>query len=334
MSESFHAHFLRDLDEDALRALRERLDGDCVQLTAGPEIPRDASIEMLIAGRPSEAHLRACGDALRYLVIPWAGLPETTRELMRGQKSIAVHNLHHNAIATAEMAVALLLSAAKVVLPLDRDLRRGDWSHRYQAKNETRLLHGQTALIIGYGSIGRHVARLLRAFGMNILALRRSGGATSPDENGAEIHGPDALGDLLPRAHAIMLCVPLTDETRGLVGEREFQLLPEGAVLVNVARGAVVDEKALYEALASRRLHAAGIDVWYNYPHDEAARTKTFPSRYPIHELDNVVLSPHRGGAVGVAEAETMRWEALAEVINAAARRETIPNRVDVERGY
>jgi phosphoglycerate dehydrogenase-like enzyme len=117
-----------------------------------------------------------------------------------------------------------------------------------------------------------------------------------------------------------------------MVGEAELALLPPGAVLVNVGRGAIVREEALYHALREGRLAAAGLDVWYRYPTSEAEAVDAAPSAFPFHELDNVVMSPHRAGHV--AEDDDLRMKALAELLNAAARGEPMPNRVDLEAGY
>jgi phosphoglycerate dehydrogenase-like enzyme len=152
--------------------------------------------------------------------------------------------------------------------------------------------------------------------------------ANLPDE----IHPPQALHRLLPCANALFICLPLTPATTGLIGAKELALLPPHAVLVNVARGPIVDEAALYHALRDGALHAAGLDVWYNYPPDEAARAHTPPSDYPFHELDNVVMSPHRAG--GSTETELQRMAHLARLLNAAARGEEMPNRVDLQAGY
>jgi phosphoglycerate dehydrogenase-like enzyme len=129
-----------------------------------------------------------------------------------------------------------------------------------------------------------------------------------------------------------MCTLPLTDQTRGLIGEKEISLLPDHAILVNIGRGPVVDQGALYHALKDGKLHSAGIDVWYNYPPDEDARANTPPADYPFHELDNIVMSPHRGG--GAAEVEVLRMTHLAELLNAVARGGPVPNKVDLEAGY
>jgi phosphoglycerate dehydrogenase-like enzyme len=103
-------------------------------------------------------------------------------------------------------------------------------------------------------------------------------------------------------------------------------------VLINIARGPIVDEAALYNALRGGSLYGAGLDVWYNYPADEQSRSHTAPSYHPFHELDNVVMSPHRAG--GSDETERLRMAHLAELLNAAARGEPMPNRVNLQAGY
>jgi phosphoglycerate dehydrogenase-like enzyme len=318
-------HLLRQPDPASVAYLRVHLDAE-VHLTFGPGLPVLADYHILVAGRPQREHLTASAN-LRALIIPWAGLPDVTRELMLDFPHVAVHNLHHNAVPVAEMAVALMLAAAKLIIPMDRALRAHDWTTRYQP-NPFILLEGKTALILGYGAIGQQVARLCRALGMKVLAIRRHISALSPDE----IYPLNALHGLLPQANVLIICLPHTPETMGLIGESELALLPPGAVLVNVGRGPIVDEAALYHALREGTLHSAGLDVWYNYPADETARSHTPPSAYPFHELDNVVMSPHRAG--GSDESEMRRMTHLAVLLNAAARGDEMPNRVDLQAGY
>jgi len=319
-----HAHVLEDFDEPALALLRANL-ADSVQLTSGSDVPADTNI--IIGGRPTREQLATCPN-LRALIVPWAGVPENTRELLREFPHLTLHNLHHNAAATAEMALALLFAAAKFIVPLDQKLRANDWSPRY-APARSLGLEGKTALIIGYGQIGQRVGRVCRALGMNVIATRRN---RVEQDAIAEVHPTSDLSQLLPRAEAVVITAPLTLETKGLIGERELAALPRGAVLVNVGRGAIVDEDALYHALQNGQLAAAGIDVWYNYPTDEASQANTAPSNYPFGELDNVVLSPHRGG--DDKDIDVARMRDLAELLNAAARGAEMPNRVDMNAGY
>jgi phosphoglycerate dehydrogenase-like enzyme len=319
-----HVHVLEDFDEPALALLRANL-ADSVQLTSGSDIPGDTNI--LIGGRPTSQQLTAC-PFLQALIVPWAGVPENTRELLRDFPHVTLHNLHHNAAATAEMALALLFAAAKFIVPLDQKLRANDWSPRY-APARSLGLEGKTALIIGYGQIGQRVGRVCHALGMNVIATRRN--RVEADAL-AEVHPTSDLPQLLPRAQFVIITAPLTPETKGLIGERELAALPRGAVLVNVGRGAIVDEGALYHALKHGALTAAGLDVWYNYPKDEASQANTPPAQYPFGELDNVVLSPHRGGDdFGI---DVARMRDLAELLNAAARGDEMANRVSLEAGY
>jgi phosphoglycerate dehydrogenase-like enzyme len=307
--------------------LRAKLD-PVVRLTAGAEPPEGVDYEILVAGRPDREHLTRSSD-LRALIIPWAGVPQETRELMFDFPEIEVHNLHHNAVAAAEMAIALLLAAAKRIVPADRALRQHDWTPRY-ATNSVVLLEGKTALILGQGAIGQRVTNRCRGLGMRVVGVRRH----ASDDREIEIHPPEALPGLLPRADALVICLPLTAETEGLIGKKELALLPSRAVLVNVGRGPIVKEEALYHALRDGTLYAAGLDVWYQYPEEESDRSETPPSALSFEKLDNVVMSPHRAGAGGTTEIESRRISQLADLLNGAARREKMPNRVDLEAGY
>ncbi|MCA8910289.1 MAG: hydroxyacid dehydrogenase [Planctomycetes bacterium] len=320
-----HVHIQNEPDKDARRVLEETLD-DGIELSFGAQPPGLNNYSILVAGRP-EPELLEAGIELNTLVIPFAGLPKSTAELLADYPDIAVHNLHHNAPATAELALALLLAATKSVVPIDARFRKGDWSDRGQM-DRARQLDGGVALVLGYGAIGKRVAKALSAMGMEVLAVARRKRADSFHEP----HTPDSLPDLLPRADVLVICLPETGETRGLLGAEQLALLPAHAVLVNVARGAIIEEQALFDALKSKRIFAAGLDVWWKYPGSRDEWGNTPPSALPFHELDNVVLSPHRGGHV--SDTEQLRMRALGELLNAAVRGDEIPNRVDMKAGY
>jgi phosphoglycerate dehydrogenase-like enzyme len=313
---------------EILEYLRSKLSPDVKVVTdSNQSLSRESQI--LIAGRPKREQILS-NTRLETLIIPWSGLPPETRQLMLDFPSINVHNLHHNAAPVAETTLALLMAAAKQIVPLDRALRAGDWRPRYRP-SPALLLDGKTALILGFGTIGRRVAGLCKKLGMEVLATRRNS-VTSTVEPADEVHPMSALPVLLARANALIICLPHTPETDALIGESELNLLPPDAVLVNVGRGPIVDEAALYRALRDGRLHAAGLDVWYNYPKDEASRSSTPPSNFPFYELDNVVMSPHRAG--DSRESNFLWMDYLAALLNAAVRGEPLPNRVDVRAGY
>jgi glyoxylate reductase len=202
---------------------------------------------------------------------------------------------------TADLAFALLLAAARRVAEADRFVRGGGWTAQRRWEPELLLgrdLHGATLGIVGLGAIGRAVARRAQGFGMEVLGWSRGP---------REVPGVErvALPELLERSALVSLHVALAPETRGLVGRAELARMPAGSVLVNTARGGIVDEQALAEALRSGHLHAAGLDVFAEEP---------LPADSPLRELPNVVLAPHVGSAT-VATRERMAERAVANLL-------------------
>lgn len=325
-------HLLQRFDAAWIGRLEAGLEPG-IRLSSGEVAPSPADYEILIAGLPRRDHLTA-SPRLKTLIIPWSGLPEATRKLALEFPHIAVHNIHHNAAPAAEAAVALMLAAARMTAPIDRALRSNDWTPRYHYGESIPrgplLLSGKTALIAGYGAIGRRIAAACRGLEMNVIAIKRDTGTGG--DAAIDILGPGEFRRLLPRADVLFICLPHTSDTRGSIGREELALLPDGAIIVNIARGPIIDEKALYDALAGPRDLRAGLDVWYNYPATIELQTATPPSKYPFHELDNVVMSPHMGGHADQTEA--LRIAALRDMLATAARGEPLPNRVDLHRGY
>ncbi len=325
---SYVAWLPTDEEDDFLQHLCRVLD-ERVTLIASSTLPEDVRVDGLVRGVPTEEQLAAC-PALRHLYIPYAGLPKATRERMAERPEVAIHNLHHNAAPTAELAIALLLGAAKRIVPYDRDLRQGDWRRRWQAP-EAATLAGGHAVVLGYGAIGQRVARACHALGMHVTGIRRQAGRG--DRHGViELAPPSELTTVVQDALALFVCLPLTDATEGIVDADVIAALPASAYVVNVGRGPLIAEKPLFEALSEGRLAGAGLDVWYRYPSDVEGRGSTYPSEYPFHRLDNVVLSPHRAGLT--LQNEPLRAQALARLLRAAAAMEDVPNRVDLAEGY
>lgn len=323
---SLHVHFPQDYQSEWPVKLQSFL-GQKITMTTGEDTPDSAQI--LVTGSPTTAQLRS--PNLKALIIPWAGLSTRTREVMANFPHISVHNQHSNALPVAETAVMLMMTAAKHTIRYDQNLRQHDWTLRYEPPIEPMLLHGSTVLVLGYGAIGRHTAKMCIGLGMRVIAIRRQL-STPAVEDGVSVYPPKTLHDLLPQADALLITLPGTPETTGMIGEGEFQMMKNTAVLVNISRGPVVDESALYHALKRGDIAAAGIDVWYRYPADEASRTNTPPSEFPFHELPNVVMSPHRAGSSHLTE--QMNMEQLASLLKNAADGKEIPNKVDLASGY
>lgn len=300
-----------------------------VRITAAPAAEQPADCHILIHGSVKPEWIEA-SPALRAVIVPYAGISPAMQKLLLPYPQITLHNLHYNDVATAEFALALLFSAAKFVPPLDRRLRQGDWRQRYSGAPSI-LLSGKRVLILGYGAIGRQIAPICQAMKMQVTGVRRHE-PPQPVEKGVAVYSVAHLRALLPSTDVLICVLPETPETVGLIGAAELAALPSGAIVINVGRGPVIDEEALYDALRSGHLAAAGIDVWYTYPRNEEERSHTLPSHFPLHELDNVVLSPHRGGWLEAAEER--RLQELASLLTAAARGEPMPNQVDKQLGY
>ena len=329
-------HILNLYSTASIEELRARLHPGIV-LTVGVEQAGDRvppETDILVGGFPQREHV-AAAPGLRALIVPFAGVPAETRALLLDFPTVPIYTLHYNVIPTAEMAVALLLAAAKQIVPLDADLRRFDWRRRYGVTAAT-MLDGKTAVILGYGLIGQRIAPALRGLGMGVIGVKRRppapGEGSAAGMKNVEVVGVAGLHAVLPRADALIVVLPETPETTGLIGARELALLRPGALLVNVGRGPTVDEEALYTALRDGALRAAGLDVWYQYPQTQEERVGTPPSRFPFHELENVVLSPHRAG--WISEGEHERMAGLAAMLNAAAEGREMPGRIDKELGY
>lgn len=300
-------HLLDDPAPEFSAALRDHLDG-VAEVGEGPVPPGET--EILVAGRPTAEMLDE--PSLRVVVIPFAGVPEATAELVSSRPRLKLYNLHHNSAPTAEMALALLLAAVRFLVPADRELRQGRWMGR-EGEDRQYVLDGKAACILGYGAIGKRIGVALEAMGMAVRGIGR--------------YNLNELDEALSASHALVAAAPLTPETRGLIDARRLALLRDPRMVVNVGRGAVIDEEALYEGCRSGEIAVAGIDVWYQYPGEEPV----FPSRFPFEELDNVVMSPHRGGAGDVAEER--RAQALANLVRAIASGNP-PPAVDPALGY
>jgi len=186
---------------------------------------------------------------------------------------------------TADMGWAILMATARRVVEGDKFTRSGRWKTWELMGFTGQDVHGATLGIIGLGRIGAAIARRARGFGMTILYNNRRRADALEAEVGAR-HVP--LDDLLRQSDFVMVSCALTADTRHLIAERELGLMKPTAVLVNIARGPIVDQRALYRALVDRKIWAAGLDVFEVEP---------VPMDEPLLKLDNVVIPPHLGSA-------------------------------------
>jgi phosphoglycerate dehydrogenase-like enzyme len=273
------------------------------------------------------AFTRAMGAAARRLKlvqVPGAGLERIDRSALPPGAALA--NAYGHEVGIAEYALGAMLALTRDFVRLDAALRRGIWHSQWAVGTPPPPpwpeLAGKTLGILGYGRIGRALARRARAFDMEVCAIRRDV-ARSAADGLALLGGLEILDEMLRRADYLVVALPASAQTRGLIGEAQLTAMKRTAVLVNVARAEIVDEDALYRALAGRVIAAAALDVWFRYPADAGP---THPARRPFHELPNVLLTPHVSGwTEGMMRA---RVRLIADNIERIARGEPPENLV------
>lgn len=178
-----------------------------------------------------------------------------------------------------EFAIAAMLYFAKDFRRMIRNQIAGVWE-----QFDITMISGQTLGIVGYGSIGRAVASRARALDMKVLGLKRSARQSNQDSFIDQVYEPGQLLEMLSQCDYVVVTVPLTAETRGLIAEREFAVMKKSAVLINLCRGPTIDERAMIQALSEHKIKGAALDVFDQEP---------LPPHHPFYSLENVLLSPH-----------------------------------------
>ena len=248
-----------------------------------------------------------------------AGLEQTLFPELIASKVVVTNGSGVFSPSLGEFALAAILYFAKDFRRMIRNQMAGVWE-----QFDVSMISGKTLGIVGYGSIGRAVAARARALEMNILALRRS--AANPSQKDPiidRLYGSAQLLEMLSRCDYIVVTVPLTEQTRGLIGAAEFAVMSKNAVLINLGRGPAIDERAMIKALSGNRIRGAALDVFDQEP---------LPKGHPFYSLENVLLSPHCGDHTPDWLDNAMRFF-LAQ-LGRFQRGETLLNIVDKTLGY
>jgi D-3-phosphoglycerate dehydrogenase len=241
------------------------------------------------ATRVDSEAMTAAGDELRAVGRAGVGV-DNIDVAAASARGIAVFNSPAgNVNAAAEHTVALILALARQVPRGDAGLRAGEWRKKQLKGTE---LSGKTLGVVGLGKVGRIVTQVAQALGMEVAAFDPVLDAAAMQEAG--VTRMETLDELLGRADWVTLHAPLSDATRAMIGARELGLMKAGARLVNVARGALVDEAALHEALVSGHLAGAALDVFAEEPRTDS----------PLFALDSVVVTPHLGAGTREAQVQ------------------------------
>ena len=255
---------------------------------------------------------------LKLLHLPGAGTDEIVFDAVPASATIC--NVYEHEIGMSEFVIASMLQWAIPFGELQDSLRSGRWKGSHLFGPVHGELFGKTLGIVGYGRIGTEVARRAQAFGMRVLACSQT--VRPGDAMVDSVRSMDFLHAMLAESDFVLVSLPLSDSTRGIIGEREFAAMKSTGVIINVARGALIDEQALYAACRNHRIGGAIIDTWYRYPSQESERCE--PSRFPFLELDNVVMTPH--ASAWTDQLAPRRNRVIAENLNRLASNQPLIN--------
>ncbi len=233
-----------------------------------------------------------CAPRIRFVQSVSAGVDQYDKEKFSANSVRLASAQGANKRAVAEHAMALLLALTRLIPEARDNQRAGTWRGMISDPNTREdELGGKTMLIVGMGRIGSRLATLAKAFDIRVIAVKND--PSKGGEAADEVHSQDKLLELLPGADIIALTCPLTPETEKLIGADAFAAMKPAARLINVARGKVVDEPSLIDALQSGQIAAAGLDCFVDEPLAESS---------PLWKMNNALITPHTGG-------ETRRYE-------------------------
>lgn len=294
--------------------------------------------EIVVGWRPTKELLFAA-ENLRLFINPGAGIQHLIhlfRELSSSRK-IILANCHGNSFFVAQHTVALLLALTNKIVLHHNWMVAGKWNiarARLGIEDAKSLpLRDRKIGLLGYGAVNQKVHKLLSGFDLKYSILRRDW-----EKQSIQLHSrvkkycyPE-LQQFLEEIDTLIIGVPLTSLTKNLIRMRELELLGSEGLLVNVARGPVVNEEDLFTALKREAIAGAAIDVWYNYSPSSDSRGRKYPFSFPFHNLRNVILSPHRAAS---PLDDIQRWDEVIENIRRFANgTETFINVVDLEKEY
>jgi phosphoglycerate dehydrogenase-like enzyme len=274
---------------------------------------------------------------LRWIQANFAGVDSLLAQpLLAAEDIILTTTSGIHATTMAEHIFAMMLAFARKIPLLLRYQQKAEWSPDRSSLFLPRELRGATLGIAGYGSIGRELARLAKAFGMSVLATKRDvmhpaaineyaePGTGDPEGTCVErLYPPEATKSMAALCDFLVVLVPLTPDTRAIINQEVFDAMKETAILINVARGGVIDEEALIRALQSGQIAGAALDVFNQEP---------LPPSSPLWKLDNVIISPHIAGNTShyLESAAAVFVENLERYLS----NKDLLNRVDRKRGY
>jgi phosphoglycerate dehydrogenase-like enzyme len=294
-------------------------DAQIVMVPAGgdvsPHMPQ-AEVFFPLSGSTVTPEVITAAKNLKWLQLASAGVEHAMMPELVESDIVVTNAAGVYGIPIAEHVIGMMLALTRRIPAMVRQQDAREWKET----SGTELYEG-TVLVLGLGGIGREVARRCRGMGMRVLATRRR--PENPDPDAEHVYGHDELDAALPQADWLIVCAPATPETRSIIGQRQLDLMKPGARIVNIARGSLIDEQALIEALRDGRLAGAALDVFEEEP---------LPAESPLWSLPNVLVSPHTSGSSprSVERAQNLFLENLRRY----QADEDLLNVVDKQAGY
>ena len=283
--------------------------------------PSDTSVEnilslvqdadVLIGWRPTRAILKNAVK-LKTFINPGTGvthLIDLFRELNQ-KREVKLINGHGHSYFVAQHTVALLLTFMNKTILHHQWMKQGKWRTGDKEAASIPLRFRKVGLL-GYGAINKKVHKMLQGFNIEFSILRKHW-----DKQNEQLITPVKkftqyqVNEFCDEIDILLIAIPLTSKTKDLIGKEQLNLLGKEGILINVGRGEIINELALYNALKDKTITGAAIDVWYNYSPDEDTDGKKYPYNYPFHELDNIILSPHRSNSPFI---DLLRWDEVIE---------------------
>ncbi len=325
LSISFHDEFdAWTLPEWAAQELRNTFPGfEVVRLTSKErimeEIP-DADVLLAWLVRPQQI---LAAKKLKWIHtntagVSWVLIPEVVNSDIIVSNSKGVH-----AISIAEHTIALMLQFSRRLTQCAGDQRNGVWRRTriWESPVSFDEVYGKTIGVLGMGTLGTEIAKRARAFGMRVIGVRKNPGQTADCVD--RLYPPDMLDEILPSVDYLVVAAPATEETRGMLGKAQFARMKKSAFLVNIARGDIIDQEALVDALNNERIAGAALDVFVPDP---------LPDGHPLFSTKNLVITPHVSGI------SPMLWRRIMDIwienIHRFLAGQPLINQVDKQKGY
>ncbi|MHA1670312.1 MAG: NAD(P)-dependent oxidoreductase [Promethearchaeota archaeon] len=289
--------------------------------------------DVLIGWRPTKSILKKAVK-LKLFINPGAGvthLIELFREINQ-ERDVKLINGHGNAYFVAQHAVALLLTFMNKTILHHQWMKQGKWRTGDKEAASIPLRFRKVGLL-GYGAINKKIYAMLQGFTIEFSILRKNWDKQEePLITPVKKFHQNQINEFCTEIDILIIAIPHTSKTENLIGKEQLEILGKEGIIINIGRGEIINEKALYNALRDKKIKGAAIDVWYNYSPKEEKDGKKYPYNYPFHDLDNVILSPHRGYS---PFSDLLRWDEVIENLSRLSEnRNDFINQVNLTEEY